>query len=166
MIPEEIENLIKRQFDECLAKGEVIIKELNESDAYGHAAGTPLEHWVLSFLDQNEWNISFPNDFLTQLIQGWPKNKGIISEKLDSFWWAKLIVSPSQIDKYIQGERINRWQQEAADLILFYGKELPKDANDVILINVKSHDVSRSSRPPNIISAQRLLQFFVLILSK
>ncbi|MEK6906845.1 MAG: HincII family type II restriction endonuclease [Nanoarchaeota archaeon] len=74
-------------------------------------------------------------------------------------FWDKLLITKKQFDDFKEGKHLKRWQQEGADLVLFYGEDLLKEPNKVILLNVKSHESSRKSRDPNIMSAQRLIEY-------
>lgn len=151
-------------FDSLLSSGEIKIESLTDSEAYGHLAGTPLEVWVKSKLEK-EWQIFFPNEFLMEVFDNLKEERKILSF-LDSTWWGKLLFTPKQLKDYNSGKQVRRWQQEGADLVLFYGESIIKEPEKVILLNVKSHESTRNSRPPNIMSAQRLLQFFDFLLSK
>ena len=44
-----------------------------------------------------------------------------------------------------------------ADIVLFYGKNLVEDMNRLIIINAKSHNKTKKSQPPNIVSVERLV---------
>jgi hypothetical protein len=157
--PEEIKQKIKEQFKKLLSEKPTLIKGLDNPEAYGHAAGTPLEEWVKQELKIHKWRVYFPNEFLAEIfnkIKDIPK----ILIFLKSCWWNRLIFTPKQLLAFREGKEIQRWQQEGADLVLFYGEDIIKEPNKIILLNVKSHESSRDSRPPNIMSAQRLLEFF------
>jgi hypothetical protein len=74
-------------------------------------------------------------------------------------WWGSYVVSESQLEAVLKGKKPPIYQQSLADVIIFYGEDISRDLNDVLIINVKSHDESKLSRPPNIISALRVLEF-------
>jgi len=147
------------------------IAGFERGDAYGHEAGMPIERWVKAILDEIDWSKGnvrnyFPNDFLTEIFSRIGKDERKIENALEQVWWAPLIVSPKQIRQFLNGQNIERWQQEGGDIILFYGTDFLKDISNVVLINVKSHDLGRASRPPNIMSAQRLLEYFADLLER
>lgn len=140
-----------------------IVGDINE-EAYGHTAGTPIEDWAKICLE-TEFKVYYPNEILLEIFKIFKKAKDII-KFLDTIWWSKLLFTKKQLTDFLNGDEVKRWQQEGADLVLFYGEKLITDSNKVILINVKSHNSSRESRAPNIMSAQRLLEFFDYTLSK
>jgi len=73
---------------------------------------------------------------------------------VDDTWWAKLLLQGNpRLEAYRQTQGMG------ADLILHYGEEL-EELDNVILVNVKSRNVERAGRDPNIISAFRLLDYF------
>jgi len=150
------------------------VARLERRGAYGHEAGTPIEEWAKSRLDEIDWDVDvyFPNEFLEKFFSNIGKNEDEILKTLEQTWWGfefrggRLLITPQQIEDFVEGRPIKRWQQEAGDIILFYGDNLLNDANNIILLNVKSHDEDRASRPPNIMSAERLLKFFFALLSR
>jgi len=163
--PEEIKERIKEQFASILKAGQETEISGIEEDSYGHSAGTPFEEWVKSRLTDNGWIVYYPNEFVVKLCQRIDRRQNLI-EVLRENWWSSLLVRREQINDCIAGKRVGRWQQEGADLVLLYGDDLLRDSESVILLNVKSHNIIRKSRPPNIMSGQRLLQFFHEILVK
>jgi len=68
------------------------------------------------------------------------------------------IYSKTQLTTFLKGEKLEPYQQSGSDLVLFYGEDLSKEPAKIILLNAKSHKISRNSRAPNIMSAQRLLE--------
>ena len=145
------------------------IRGFEKRDAYGHEAGMPIEEWVKGNLEKIDWcdrrvYAFFPNEFLNVIFSKIGKDRGRIEKVVQQAWWGPLLVSKKQIREFMSGKTVRRWQQEGADIVLFYGKDIIRDLDDVVLINVKSHDVSRMSRPPNIMSAQRLLVFLSVLL--
>ncbi|MCW1311456.1 MAG: HincII family type II restriction endonuclease [Candidatus Aenigmatarchaeota archaeon] len=163
---DEIKAKVVKQIEKEISSKRIIIKEIARADVYGHEAGMPFEEWVKSFLTRNKWQAFYPNEFIVKYFDCLEKSEETILKYLDDVWWSTLLVTKQQIINYLSGKQVNRWQQEGADLILFYGDNLCKDSEKVILINVKSHKISRASRPPNIMSAQRLLEFFHEIIIK
>ena len=170
--PMNIKKKIKLEFRNVLGNEERRkIEGFEKRDAYGHEAGMPLEVWVKSNIEKINWGgqsvyVYFPNEFLGAVFARIGKDRSRIEKVVQQVWWGPLLVSKKQIKEFMSGETVRRWQQEGADIILFHGRDLLKDMDDVILINVKSHDTSRMSRPPNIMSAQRLLQFFSNLLQE
>ena len=170
--PMNIKKKIKLEFRNVLGNEERRkIEGFEKRDAYGHEAGMLLEEWVKSNLEKINWGgqsvyVYFPNEFLGAVFARIGKDRSRIEKVVQQVWWGPLLVSKKQIKEFMSGETVRRWQQEGADIILFHGRDLLKDMDDVILINVKSHDTSRMSRPPNIMSAQRLLQFFSNLLQE
>ena len=70
------------------------------------------------------------------------------------------VISRRQLEVALRGIKIPTYQQSMADIVLFYGgDDIVENLNDVVLINVKSHNIDRESRDPNIISAKRVLEF-------
>jgi hypothetical protein len=170
--PMNIKKKIEQEFRNVLENEERRkITGFEKRDAYGHEAGMPIEEWVKNNLKKINWGgqsvyVYFPNEFLSDLFARIGKDRGRIEKVVQQVWWGPLLVSKKQIKEFMSRKTVGRWQQEGADIILFYGRDLVKDVDDVILINVKSHDASRMSRPPNIMSAQRLLEFFFNLLQK
>ena len=164
--PINIRRKIEEEFRNVSQNGERRkIGGFEKRDAYGHEAGMPIEEWVKRNLERIDWGDQrvyayFPNEFLSVVFSRIGKDRSRIEKVVQQAWWGPLLVSKRQIREFMSGKTVRRWQQEGADIILFYGRDLVKDLDEVVLINVKSHDVSRASRPPNIMSAQRLLEFF------
>jgi len=157
MGPEDIRKEIEKQFEAILRNGKQLTIEVEE-DAYGHLAGTRVEEWVRQRLTEQNWQIFYPNTFLEKLFSKIGKDEDRIKRALSENWWGSLLATRGQIIDFLNNRPIGRWQQEAGDLILFYGDDI-LNSEKAILLNVKSHNISRKSRPPNIMSAQRLLEF-------
>ena len=171
----EIRRIIEAKFEEILRDTEKRkVMRLERLDAYGHEAGIPIEEWVKDCLEEIDWGIHvyFPNEFLENFFSNIDSEEGKLKEALQQTWWGfkfgrdRLLITEKQIKDFVRGNPIGRWQQEAGDIVLFCGRDVIKDANDVILLNVKSHYIERSSRPPNIMSAERLLKFFNELLNR
>lgn len=150
---------IKELFRKILDSDEtLIIDSIIEADAYGHLAGTPIEEWVrLKLLD---WNIKtlYPNIFIKKFFDKIGPDKVRLKKFREEIWWGKLLISNKQIYDYCAGRTVMRWQQEGADLIFVEQENFTATPEDIVLINVKSHNNTRRSRPPNILSGQRLLE--------
>lgn len=171
----EIRKIIEAKFEEILRDTEKRkIMQLKRRDAYGHEAGIPIEEWVKDCLEEIDWEIHvyFPNVFLENFFSNIGNDENKLKEALQQTWWGfkfgrdRLLVTEKQVKDFVRGNPIGRWQQEAGDIVLFCGRDIIKDANDVILLNVKSHYIERRSRPPNIMSAERLLKFFNAFLNR
>jgi len=169
--PQSIRIECDRLFREVLNDpNEAIIEGLNTS--FGHESGTLVEKWTKSKLIKEEQlseRVFFPDEFLTKVFTTIGKDETKIEQFLEKTWWGfkfgkdRLLVTQKQINDFISGEKIERWQQEAGDIIVFYGNDLQADLNSILMVNVKSHNEARASRPPNIISAERLMKFFVSV---
>lgn len=173
--PEEIRKIIEREFEEILENPiRRLIPTLQRRDAYGHEAGIPIEEWVKSSLENIDWEllVYFPDEFLKEVFSKIGRKEDEIKSILQKTWWGfrfngdRLLVTEKQIKSFIRNGVVERWQQEAGDIVLFYGNDILSDINKVILLNVKSHNIKRESRPPNIMSAERLLKFFNSLLNR
>jgi len=172
--PQSIRIECDRLFREVLNDpNEAIIEGLNTS--FGHESGTLVEKWTKSKLIKEEQlseRVFFPDEFLTKVFTTIGKDETKIEQFLEKTWWGfkfgkdRLLVTQKQINDFISGEKIERWQQEAGDIIVFYGNDLQADLNSILMVNVKSHNEARASRPPNIISAERLMKFFVSVFER
>jgi len=130
--------------------------------AHGSAAGIPFEEWVVNTLKSCKLNAFLQEEFVEYIVKELQKSgfsnviKNIVFEKT---WWGSYVVSSEQLEAALKGKKPSVYQQSLADIIVFYGKDVSKDLNNILVINVKSHDISKPSRPPNIISALRVLEF-------
>ena len=130
--------------------------------ARGSAAGIPFEEWVVNALKSCELNAFLQEGFIEYVVKELRKLvsssfiENIVFEKT---WWGSYVVSESQLKAALKNGKPTVYQQSLADVIVFYGSDVSRDLNDVLVINVKSHDVNKQSRPPNIISALRVLEF-------
>ena len=91
---EEIKKEVSAQLQKIVSRKDVFIEGLTNSEAYGHSAGTPLETWVKSRLQEEKWQVFFPNEFLLKFFDNL-KEKRKILEFLDSTWWGKLLFTPN-----------------------------------------------------------------------
>jgi hypothetical protein len=136
---------------------------------HGSAAGIPFEEWVVNALKSCKLNAFLQEGFVEYVVKelrelGFSSFiENIVFEKT---WWGSYVVSESQLKAALINEKPTVYQQSLADVIVFYGSDVTRDLNDVLIINVKSHDVSKLSRPPNIISALRVLEFGKDLLTK
>ncbi len=147
---------------------------------FGHSVGDQIEGWVLHQLRGTRWEVEVLRigDFLTLALRElYPEQGGKTSSKSvgelteeaygqiqQIAWWGSLLSTKSAIQEYFKTGAAGEWQQAGADLVLIDGGPIFDSDSDVFLLNVKSHDVSRSSRPPNIMSALRLLRFLARLL--
>ncbi len=160
---------IEQYFSKILKAREVMVKGIVNNDAYGHSAGTPMEDWVREHLEKVGVEVYYPNVFLDKLFRKIGKDKQAITDYLNGVWWGNLLATPKQIISFLNDNSIGRWQQEGADLVVVRDHKIFDNLNmgdKVILVNVKSHESTRKSRPPNIMSAQRLLEFLYSICSR
>lgn len=164
---EEIKALVEKRFSQIIkTKENLKIKGIINPDAYGHSAGTPIEEWVREHIEkETDYKVFYPNELLLIVFKSL-KEKGKIIEFLEDIWWGKLLFTKEQLVSFLLNKGVKRWQQEGADLVLFYGTDIMAEPHKIVLINVKSHESSRQSRAPNIMSAQRLLEFFEYTLAK
>jgi len=135
---------------------------------HGSAAGIPFEEWARDAFRQCNFNVFLQEEFIEYII-GELKRIGFSREKIRSIikertWWGigDYVISKSQLDAALNSKKVPVYQQSIADVVIFYGEIGARDLgslNNVLLVNVKSHDMSKLSRPPNIISALRVLEF-------
>src|SRR5271157_2356897 len=120
MIPmlEMLRQRIEKEFDMILKdKGLSVIPGFGKADAYGHEAGMPIEDWVKSVLTRINWgdlkvSVYFPNEFLTAIFSKIGKNEQSLWNTLHRTWWEPLLVSKKQVDQFMNGDTVARWQQE------------------------------------------------------
>jgi len=140
--------------------------------ATGSASGLPFELWTRDMLRSCGCSAFLQEEFLEYVVREM-RRRGYAPSKIkyiitEETWWGlgTYVISSNQLDAALKGSKIPTYQQSMADIMLFYGNDIMQDLNDVILINVKSHDIDRESRDPNIISAKRVLEFFKDLLEK
>ena len=164
---------IRQQIESVLAQSiknphyNLLKKGINVN-SFGHEAGDVIEGWLKTELLRNGFKVYLPNEFLTLIFQHIGKNARKLLELRNSCWWGEWLISKKQIAQFLRGEQIDRWQQEGGDIVLFYGdgEDLFAEKEKIILLNAKSHNIHRASRPPNIISGNRLLVFFAKTLNQ
>lgn len=155
----EIRENIESYFEEILESKENLKFKI-KSGAYGHSAGDSIEEILKKNLLEQGWDAYYTHDFVSKVFSIIGPDKDELNSFLDNLWWSKIaIYSKNQLNNFIKGKDIGTYQQAGADIVLFYGEDLKKEPEKVILINAKSHNTDRKSRAPNIISAQRLLEF-------
>ncbi|WOV93929.1 MAG: HincII family type II restriction endonuclease [Candidatus Nitrosoabyssus spongiisocia] len=148
-------NKIKSYLNKSVSSNPVILGI--DKTSFGHSAGNIFEEWTFNNLKSKDSNFEIwrPNEFLNLAVQ--QNNGNSITKSLTQTWWADLHFN-SKIKDVINYDRT---QQDGADLLLHYGdtKTILTNMNNVILINVKSHNADKDGRDPNILSAYRLLKF-------
>lgn len=159
MLPEEIKKEIQKQLSAVLQEGKQIDIDGIAEDAFGHSGGALVEAWLKQRLAENGWAVYYPNEFLSELFMRIGKDEKRILQKISENWWGSLLLTRKQIEEFLAGQPVTRWQQEGADLVILYGSDIFRESENVILLNAKSHNILRKSRAPNIMSAQRLLEF-------
>lgn len=150
-----------------------IPKILNENatirirdDAYGHSAGDSIEEYIKKLLLRVGLEAYYTNEFVEKFFNLVGRDQTKLNNILNDLWWNDLpLYSTKQKTNFLNGKKIGGYQQAGADIVIFYGNNLLKEPEKIILINAKSHNIDRKSRAPNIISAQRLLEFCNKILS-
>lgn len=160
----EIRNKIEKSIQKSM-KSEKLTFTI-KSGAYGHSAGDAVENLIKNILKNDGWDVYFTEEFIEKVFNKIGNDKNKINSFLDKMWWSDLpIYSKNQLNNYLKGKHIGGYQQAGADIVLFYGDDLRDEYEKIILINAKSHNIDRNSRAPNIISAQRLLEFCNKLLS-
>lgn len=148
--------------------------EINKSDenkkpvisipvgATGSAAGLPFELWFKNEMSgRTKYKVFGRIDFMKYVIQSFLENIGL-DELHKTTWWSRLQQFSAENIRRIQSGEEPKLQQALGDIVIKYGEDL----NDVVLINVKATEASDGrpiGRPPNIVSAFRLLNFFLEI---
>lgn len=165
--PLKIRSEIETYF-ESLTESEKVIQGVQ---GFGHQAGMPIEDWMKNKLNDCFGDIHTydPKDFSHLVLN----EKRIDVERiLEGAWWGcsgyrgdRFLITKKQITSIKNGAEISQWQQSGSDLVVYYGEEA-RNINNIITINVKSHNTERKSRDPNIMSAQRLLYFLKNVLEK
>ncbi len=140
---------------------------------FGHAVGDQIEALVRRELQKTRWEVEVlkVSEFVTKALgelgyssESHPSIQDMYERLREADWWSPLVVSKKSIEDFAENGSASDWQQAGADLVLLRGDLIFDAKSEVVLLNVKSHDTSRSSRPPNIMSAQRLLEFLASIL--
>jgi hypothetical protein len=158
---------VKLKVKECLDRHPDKVIEI-PGRRHGSAAGLPFEEWVWKALhDPNCYLNAFLQEEFVRHIVGKLMNRHFSPDAIRNIikrttWWGEYVVSERQLNAALNNEEIIPvYQQSIADIIILYGEgeDIIGNLNDVLIINVKSHDVSKQSRPPNIISALRVLEF-------
>ena len=126
------------------------------STSFGHSSGIVFEDWVETKLKNLGYNVSSMNIFLEKLFQNLDDAKLIEMQKL---WWYDIMQSDGHLREFRELEKVDKTQQDIADLVLSLAQNNTiEELENIVIINVKSHNLQKKSRPPNIISAERLLK--------
>jgi hypothetical protein len=133
--------------------------------ATGSAAGLQFELWFITQLKERIIYTVFGSiDFMKYITQNFLSSMEL-DELVRTTWWARLQqFTNEKIERIRKGEE-PKLQQALGDVVIKYGEGL----NDVVLINVKATEVSGQTpvgRPPNIVSAFRLLRFLLEMFEK
>lgn len=160
---EEIREKIEKNIPNVLSENSTIrIRD----DAYGHSAGDSIEEFIKKMLINQGLEAYYTNEFIEKFFNLVGRDERKLESILEDLWWNDLpLYSRKQKTNFLNGKKIGGYQQAGADIVIFYGDDILKEPEKLILINAKSHNVDRKSRAPNIISAQRLLEFCNKILS-
>ncbi len=140
--------------------------------ASGSASGLPFEPWTRDVLRNCGLSAFLQEEFIEVIVREMRKrgydNERIVEIIKEKTWWGmkNYMISKRQLEAALNGTDIPTYQQSIADIVLFYGNDIINDINDIVIINVKSHDIDKESRDPNIISAKRVLEFFKDLLGK
>ncbi len=140
--------------------------------ATGSASGLPFEPWARDILQECGFSVFLQEEFIGTVVREMRK-RGYTNDKIsyiirERTWWGMkdYMVSRKQLEAALKNTDIPTYQQSIADIVLFYGNDIVSELNNIVIINVKSHDIDRKSRDPNIISAKRVLEFFKDLLEK
>lgn len=132
-------------------------------NSQGHEGGVKVENWVEKKLEEIEWNASVfsSEDFIENYLESIGRDEKRVSEELCDKWWGlKVLVTKKQIDEFLANKKVSKWQQAFADIVIFYGGDMTVNPNKLFLINVKSHNVEKKGRHPNIVSSLRVMRLF------
>ncbi|AGK61366.1 hypothetical protein Asulf_01375 [Archaeoglobus sulfaticallidus PM70-1] len=167
---------IRRMVESCLstAKGQVVNDVAIMSRASGSASGLPFEEWTKNKLNECGFKTFLQEEYLLEVVREL-KEKGHSNSQIERIirdtWWgtSNYMISRNQLNHAFNQHALNQndppaYQQSIADIILFYGNDLVDNINDIVAINVKSHNLDRPSRDPNIISAKRIIDYMKDIL--
>lgn len=162
-LKQEIESHFKKILED---ENESKVPDITEN-AFGHSASGAIEDWTVEQLNKIDSNFKayFPEEFLIELFTKIGKDVKKIETALQSSWWSCWLGTSKYVRNFISDKPLERSQQDGADILLFYGTDVLTDINSVILINAKSHNLEKNSRPPNIVSCKRLLEDFQCLLN-
>ena len=170
--PNEIFSFLEKKLPEL--KGKEIEKLTGQANATS-GSGAITEDWLKEKLKtickNTQKNIGAmevysQGEFLQKYFEAITgKEKKITPEiwkKIKQNWWYGPFGLPKgfragMIEQFNLGEDLGS-QQAGADIVIFYGKDLKKDSNDLIIINAKSKNTVKKTQPPNLISIRKILK--------
>jgi len=166
---------IRRRVEDHLSQfhGKPMGIKLGSVSDPGYSVSQKVEDWVYDQLRKVEWQVDtlHVGEFLTKVLkEKYPKGSAIKPESVDQqvkakFWWGFLLSSRSAVLSFYETGKAKEWQQSGADLVLVQDPNRPDWMEHVVLLNVKSHNVVKKGRAPNIMSGERLLKFFNSLLT-
>jgi hypothetical protein len=135
----------------------------------GHSAGIFVRDKIKEILAPH-LNVLEPQEFLARRLL--PYREGLLKAankseyinrlfaQLEGQWWWKLCSrGKRKVRAYLQDDvPLGYKQEDTPDLVI--------DDEDIIFLNIKSHNTAKKSRPPNIISAKKMLDLFDWIASQ
>lgn len=140
--------------------------------ASGSASGLPFEPWARDILRECGFSAFLQEEFIGKVVRKM-RNRNYTNDEIlyiikEKTWWGMkdYMVSRKQLEAALEDADVPTYQQSIADIVLFYGNNIVDEINDIVIINVKSHDTDKKSRDPNIISAKRVLEFFKDLLER
>lgn len=134
------------------------------SGSFGHSSGSVFEDWMETKLKNLGYKVSSMNIFLEKLFQNLDNAKLIEIQKL---WWYDIMQSDGHLREFRESGKVDKTQQDIADLVLSLAQNNTiEELEKIVIINVKSHNLQKKSRPPNIISAERLLKICGLMIDR
>ena len=142
-------------------------KKISGLSSYSKAtsgSGSIVEDWLLDQL-KNTKNSPFRAlstvEFLTELFNCIQVKNKIGKEQLaeiqNTWWFSAFATVKTHMKSYANEKPLEASQQDGADMVLFYGKNIVEDMNKLIIINAKSHNKTKKSQAPNIVSVERLV---------
>jgi len=171
------QRLISLTFTEVRERIEGVFSELSEGDLsferrdqmVGHAAGIFVRNKIKEILSPH-LDVLEPEDFLAEKLN---PHKAIFANAIDKrdfmkrliirlkgkWWWKLCFRSKSKVESYLStNQTLGYKQEDTPDIII--GLSQP------VFLNIKSHNLEKKSRPPNIMSAKKLLDLFAWITSQ
>lgn len=161
---QDVEKVIRDYFEN---RGYIDLNLKSNWETSGHTIATPLQEDVYDALSKEYPGLTFKqhdalNEYLSQTVAQGRVPEGFVfgNEAVDS------LVNPGRkaLSGWPEG-RVPVNQSDTADIVLFWDSSL-FDGSSVFLIDVKSHDLGKSDRPPNIMSARKLVNLAEICLSK
>jgi hypothetical protein len=135
----------------------------------GHSAGIFVRDKIKEILG-GHMNVLEPQEFLARRLLPYREdflkaaNKSAyinhLFAQLEGQWWWKLCSrGKRRVQAYLQDNApLGYKQEDTPDLVI--------DQEDIVFLNIKSHNTAKMSRPPNIMSAKKILDLFDWIASQ